>query len=108
MMRVAACQRLSQRQKRHIPIQAKNPQVPINVSALSGRAFWQDREVKQGSPGAFDKAVSTWPLTIAVDAGPMEIQLWEGAVLRCAGTGPRRAVHENKCQETGEHKKVSR
>ena len=29
--------------------------------------------------------VSAWPLAIAVDAGPMQIQLWEGAVLRCAG-----------------------
>lgn len=26
------------------------------------------------------------PLAIAGDAGPMEIQLWEGAVLRCAET----------------------
>src|ERR1700741_2591001 len=34
---------------------------------------------------AFDKTVSTWALAIAVDAGPMQIQLWEGAVLRCAG-----------------------
>ena len=29
------------------------------------------------------------PLAIAGDAGPMEIQLWEGAVLRCAETGHR-------------------
>jgi hypothetical protein len=28
---------------------------------------------------ASGKAVSTWPLAIAVDAGAMEIQLWEGA-----------------------------
>src|SRR5205814_10412804 len=57
---------------------------------------------------ASGKAVSTWPLAIAVDAGLMEIQLWEGGVLRCAGTGPRRATHDTLCQEAGYHKKVSR
>jgi len=32
-------------------------QLLVNASALSGRAFWRDGEVRQGSPGAFDKAV---------------------------------------------------
>ena len=31
--------------------------IPVNVSALSGRAFQQDRELERGFPGAFDKAV---------------------------------------------------
>jgi hypothetical protein len=43
-----------------------------------------------------------------VDAGPMGIQLWEGAVLRCAGTVPHRAIHDRKCQKAGYDKKVSR
>jgi hypothetical protein len=54
-----------------------------NVSALSGRAFWQDPEVKQRSPGAFDEAVCRWPPGFAADAGIMQIQLWEGTVVRC-------------------------
>ena len=49
-----------------------NRQVLINVSALSGRAFLRDREVRQGSPGAFDKAVWRWPLAVAADAGGAE------------------------------------
>jgi len=57
---------------------------------------------------ASGKVVSRWPLAIAVDAGPMEIQLWEGAVLRCAGTVPQRAIHDRKCQKAGYDKKVSR
>jgi hypothetical protein len=35
-------------------------------------------DVRQGSPGAFDKAVWWWPPVGAADAGPMQIQLWEG------------------------------
>ena len=46
------------------------------------------------------------PAAIAVDAGPMQIQLWEGAVLRCAGTVPQRATHDTMCQEAGNHKKA--
>ena len=33
---------------------------------------------------AFGKAVWRWPPVIAADAGPMQIQLWEGVSLRCA------------------------
>jgi len=57
---------------------------------------------------ASGKVVSRWPLAIAVDAGPLGIQLWEGAVLRCAGTVPQRAIHDRKCQKAGYDKKVSR
>jgi hypothetical protein len=35
---------------------------------------------------AFDKAVRREPPAIAADAGPMQIQLWEGSVPRFAGT----------------------
>jgi len=37
----------------------------------------------------------------------MEIQLWEGAVLRCAEAVPWRAIHDHTCQEVGYQKKVS-
>jgi len=33
---------------------------------------------------ASGKAVWTWPPVVAVDAGPMQIQLREGVSLRCA------------------------
>ena len=36
--------------------------------------------------GAFDKAVRRKPPAVAADAGPMQIQLWEGAVPRLAWT----------------------
>ena len=39
----------------------------------------------RGVPRAFDKAVWTWPPVIAADAGTMQIQCWEGAVLGCDG-----------------------
>ena len=64
-----------------------------NARALSGRAFWRDREVGQGSPRAFDKAVWAWPPVGAVDAGPVEIQLTEGMVLRCPEAAPRSTTH---------------
>ena len=35
---------------------------------------------------AFDKAVRRKPPGVAADADPMQIQLWEGSVPRCAGT----------------------
>ena len=55
---------------------------------------------------ASDKAVCTWALAIAVDAGPMQIQLWEGAVLRCAETGRQRATHYTMCQKSGYQENV--
>src|SRR5258707_7180255 len=49
--------------------------------ALSGRTAHE-----HGALRAFDKAVRRKPPVIAADAGPMQIQLWEGAVPRFAGT----------------------
>jgi hypothetical protein len=45
---------------------------------------------------AFDKAVRRKPPVVAADAGPMEIQLWEGAVSRCA-----EAVQQSTTDDTG-------
>jgi hypothetical protein len=42
---------------------------------------------------ASGKAVWTWPRVIAVDADPMQIQSWEGAVSRCAETVLPNAKH---------------
>src|SRR5215469_3035943 len=41
----------------------------INVSALSRRAVREGSEGRQWCPGAFDKAVRTWPPGFAADAG---------------------------------------
>jgi hypothetical protein len=43
-------------------------------------------ERRRGVLRASGKAIWTWPLVIAVDAGLMQIQLWEEVSLRCAET----------------------
>ena len=58
------------------------PPLRDNASALSDARF--DEEVGHGALRAFDKAVRRKPPVVAADAGPMQIQLREGAVLRCA------------------------
>jgi hypothetical protein len=45
---------------------------------------------------AFDKAVRRKPPVVAADAGPMEIQLREGAVSRCA-----EAVRQSRTDDSG-------
>jgi len=50
---------------------------------------------------AFDKAVRRKPPVVAADAGPMQIQLWEGAVPRFAGT-VREGTAANTEGEKGE------
>jgi hypothetical protein len=59
--------------------------INANVRVLSEARICERRRVCAMLRRAFDKTVSTWPLAIAVDAGPMQIQWWEGAVLRSAG-----------------------
>jgi hypothetical protein len=46
---------------------------------------------------AFDKAVRRKPPVVAADAGPMQIQLREGAVSRCAEAV--RAEHDRRHRE---------
>ena len=57
-----------------------------------------EKQTRQEVLGASGKAVSTWPLATAVDAGSMEIQLWEGAALRCAEVARQRASHDTMCE----------
>ncbi len=53
------------------------------------------------------KAVWTWPPLVAVDAGPMQIQSWEGAALSRAGTVLQGTKHERVRAEVGYGKKAS-
>jgi hypothetical protein len=56
----------------------------INASALPDARSRVKRERRRGVLRASGKAVWTWPSVVAVDAGPMQIQLWEGAALAVA------------------------
>ena len=60
------------------------PKILINVSALSEARFQEELRTGTMVWRAFDKAVRRKPPVVAADAGPMEIQLREGAVSRCA------------------------
>ena len=44
---------------------------------------------------------------VAVDAGPMQIQLWEGAVVRCAETVPQGTTRDMVRVEIDYGEKVS-
>jgi hypothetical protein len=61
------------------------------------------REVLRAS----GKAVWTWPSVVAVDAGSMQIQLWEGAVLSGAETVLQGMTHDTVRVEIGYGEKVS-
>jgi hypothetical protein len=50
---------------------------------------------------ASGKAVWTWPPVVAVDAGPMQIQWWEGAALSCAETVLQGRTHDTVRAEIG-------
>jgi len=50
---------------------------------------------------ASGKAVWRWPPVVAADAGLMQIQLWEGAVLRCAEAAPRSMTRHTADPENG-------
>ena len=71
--------------------------VLINASALSDARFHPGVNVGKVLRARSIKPFAR-PLAIAVDAGLMQIQLWEGAVLRSAETGPQRVTHETMCQ----------
>ena len=53
---------------------------------FTGCAFSLRSERWRGALRASGKAVWTWPPVVAVDAGPMQIQWWEGAALSRAET----------------------
>ena len=56
---------------------------------------------------ASGKPVWTWPSVIAVDAGPMQIQLGEGRVWRCAETVLQGTTQHGASLEIGYGEKVS-
>ena len=55
-----------------------------NASALSDARFQEESAQEHGALRAFDEAVRRKPPVVAADAGPMQIQLREGEVSRCA------------------------
>jgi len=62
----------------------------------------------RGTPCASGKAVWTWPLVVAVDAGPMQIQSWEGAALSRVEGVLQGTTHGTVRAEIGYREKVSR
>jgi len=54
------------------------------------------------------KAVWTWPAVVAVDAGPMQIQWWEGAAVSLAETVLQGTTPYTVGTEIGHGEKVSR
>jgi hypothetical protein len=56
---------------------------------------------------ASGKAVWTWPPVVAVDAGAMQIQSWEGAALSHGETVLQGTTHDTVRAETGYGEKVS-
>ena len=64
-------------------------------------------ERRQGALRASGKAVWTWPPAIAVDAGAMQIQWWEGAALSRAETVLQGTTHDTVRAEIGCGEKVS-
>jgi hypothetical protein len=69
---------------------------PNHVSALSEARFDNKVHASTVLRRAFDKAVRRKPPVVAADAGPMQIQLWEGTVSRCP-----EAVRESTTDDTG-------
>ena len=65
-------------------------------------------ERKRGVLRASGKAVWTWPPVVAVDAGPMQIQSWEGAALSRAEAVLQGTTHNTVRAEIGYGEKVSR
>jgi hypothetical protein len=82
-------------------------QVPINASALPHARSRVKSERRRGVLRASGKAVWTWPSVVAVDAGPMQIQLCEGAVLSRAETVLQGTTRDTVHPEIGYCEKVS-
>jgi hypothetical protein len=70
-----------------------------DVSALSEARVQEKVHGSTVLRRAFDKAVRRKPPAVAADAGPMQIQWWEGSVPSCAG-----AVRESKAAGTEREK----
>jgi hypothetical protein len=64
-------------------------------------------ERSRGALRASGKAVWTWPPVVAGDAGPMQIQSWEGAALSRAETLLQGTTHDRVRAEIGYSEKGS-
>jgi hypothetical protein len=74
---------------------------------FTGCAFSVRSERRRGARRASGKAVWTWPPVVAVDAGAMQIQSWEGAALSRAETVLQGTTHDTVRAEIGYGEKVS-
>ena len=81
--------------------------VPINASALTDARSRLRSERRRGVLRASGKAVWTWPPVVAVDAGAMQIQSWEGAALSRTETVLQATTHDTVRAEIGYGEKVS-
>ena len=70
------------------------------------RAFSVRSKRTRGALRASGKAVWTWPPVVAVDAGAMHIQSWEGAALSGAETVLEGTTHDTVRAEIGYGEKV--
>ncbi len=68
---------------------------------FTGCAWGARCERMQGFLGASGKVVWRWPPMGAADAGPMQIQLWEGVVLRCAEAALQGTACDSAEREVG-------
>ena len=79
----------------------------MTLALYRRRAFGKEECTSTVLRRAFDKAVRTKPPVFAVDAGPMQIQWWEGAVSNCAGAMRRSAQDNSVWPGAGERVKAS-
>jgi hypothetical protein len=76
-------------------------------ACFTGCAFSVRSERGRGALRASGKAVWTWLPVVAVDAGPMQIQWWEGAALSPAETVLQGTTQDTVRAEIGYGEKVS-
>src|SRR6266404_2097704 len=80
---------------------------PDKRYCFTGCAFLLKSELGRGALFASGKAVWRWPPVVAVDAGAMQIQSWEGAALSRAETVLQSTTHDTVRAEIGYGEKVS-
>src|SRR6266436_9115738 len=81
--------------------------MPEKRERFNGCAFSVRSERRRGALRASGKAVWTWPPVVAVDAGAMQIQSWEGAALSGAETVLQGTTQDTVGAEIGYGEKVS-
>jgi hypothetical protein len=76
--------------------------IAVAVALYRRRAFREKVCTSTVLRRSFDKAVRRKPPVVAADAGPMQIQLWEGTVSRCPearGRARQRTPEDEKGNE---------